>query len=210
MPSSNITLISDSTILSSLAAEFEAMRARKMPIKCISRAKLCDGVVDCTGKVAIFVYSYLYFLPAWLLYTIPTHPVASWVKTTLNLRPTLLVLIFSPKVYFSKCRTSTHAMCPNFPHKVHTLGIFISIIITCCVQNFVYVCPLFPGDNGSDEEGCSGKETCPYGTFQCLKTKECLPEQRFCNAIADCPDQSDEEEQECRMEFQPSEYCPYR
>lgn len=100
MPSSNITLISDSTILSSLAAEFEAMRARKMPIKCISRAKLCDGVVDCTGKVAIFVYFYLYFLPAWLLYTIPTHPVASWVKTTLNLRPTLLVLIFPSKSLF--------------------------------------------------------------------------------------------------------------
>jgi len=47
MPSSNITLISDSTILSSLAAEFEALRARRMPIKCISRAKLCDGVIDC-------------------------------------------------------------------------------------------------------------------------------------------------------------------
>lgn len=48
MPSSNITLITDSTVLSSLAAEFEAMRARKMPIRCISRSKLCDGVIDCT------------------------------------------------------------------------------------------------------------------------------------------------------------------
>lgn len=68
MPSSNITLISDSTILSSLAAEFEAMRARKMPIKCISRAKLCDGVVDCTGKVAIFISFYQYFTSLAFIY----------------------------------------------------------------------------------------------------------------------------------------------
>lgn len=58
VPSSNYnyTLISDSTILSSLAAEFEAMRARKMPIKCISRAKLCDGVFDCMGKYCLFYF----------------------------------------------------------------------------------------------------------------------------------------------------------
>ncbi len=140
MPSSNITLISDSTILSSLAAEFEAMRARKMPIKCISRAKLCDGVVDCTGKVAIFIYFIDTFLPAWLLYTY----VPCGVLNQAYFKFKTYLCSFCFKSLFCKCNTSTHAMCPNFPHKVHTQGIFISIIITCCVQNFVYVCPPFP------------------------------------------------------------------
>ncbi|CAG7816273.1 unnamed protein product [Allacma fusca] len=63
---------------------------------------------------------------------------------------------------------------------------------------------------GSDEYGCTGRDTCPPGTFQCATTKECLPEFRFCNAIADCKDMSDESEKKCRVEFQPSEFCPFR
>lgn len=100
---------------------------------------------------------------------------------------------------------------------IFILTIMRRILIAILTRDKICMSPLFLifygailGDNGSDEEGCTGKETCPHGTFQCLKTKDCLPEQRFCNAIADCPDQSDEKEQECRMEFQPSEYCPFR
>ena len=63
---------------------------------------------------------------------------------------------------------------------------------------------------GLDEHGCTGKDTCPLGTFQCATTKECLPEFRFCNAIADCKDLSDESEKKCRVEFQPSDFCPFR
>lgn len=69
------------------------------------------------------------------------------------------------------------------------------------------------GDEGEDEEGCSGRERCPQGTFQCATTKECLPEHHFCNSIADCKDLSDENEQKCKLEFHPfihPEFCPFR
>ncbi|XP_021968540.2 low-density lipoprotein receptor-related protein 2 [Folsomia candida] len=68
-------------------------------------------------------------------------------------------------------------------------------------------------DEGEDEEGCSGRERCPQGTFQCATTKECLPEHHFCNSIADCKDLSDENEQKCKLEFHPfihPEFCPFR
>jgi len=72
-----------------------------------------------------------------------------------------------------------------------------------------FLCSL--GEDGEDEFGCSGKEErCPPGTFQCATTKECLPEHQFCNSIADCKDLSDENEQECRLEFQPTDFCPFR
>ncbi|KAK2703926.1 hypothetical protein QYM36_017746 [Artemia franciscana] len=64
--------------------------------------------------------------------------------------------------------------------------------------------------SGSDEQGCSNLDSrCPSNTFPC-KDGTCIPEYGFCNAIASCPDKSDENIFACQQEFHQVDYCPFR
>lgn len=64
-----------------------------------------------------------------------------------------------------------------------------------------HLCLAFPGGmachcahdhrlvNGKD---CSSDPRCPEATKPCLSEDLCLPLEKFCNGVADCPDHSDE------------------
>ncbi|XP_059404756.1 low-density lipoprotein receptor-related protein 2-like isoform X1 [Carassius carassius] len=84
---------------------------------------------------------------------------------------------------FAKSRQKGTNLCSNGNGGCSHLCLTFPGGMTCrCAHNHRLV-------NGRD---CSPDPRCPQGTKPCLSENICLPLEKFCNGVADCPDHSDE------------------